>query len=241
MRLLTERKYGALLLSLLVLLIFFPLLGGAPVTRLLFHLIFSFVFVAAIVTVFPNHRLRGVAAVLGIPTMVGLWTGYLLPDVPRLPVAVGFHILAAVFFCFTIGVILWSIHREKGVSADSVYGGFSGYLLAGLAFGHLFNMLELLEPGSFRGDEFTPALTDARRHFLLTYFSFVTLTTVGYGDITPGSDTARSLAVVEAIVGQFYIAVLVAELIGKRVSAAVADREPGATPIAPPANHPPEV
>jgi voltage-gated potassium channel Kch len=60
------------------------------------------------------------------------------------------------------------------------------------------------------------------RYFLLAYFSLVTLATVGYGDITPATELARSLAVVEAIVGQFYIAVLIADLIGKKLSQAVA-------------------
>jgi hypothetical protein len=64
-------------------------------------------------------------------------------------------------------------------------------------------------------------------HFQLTYFSFVTLTTVGYGDITPAREGPRGLAVVEAMVGQFYVAVLLGELIGKRVSHALEDRPKG--------------
>jgi hypothetical protein len=68
---------------------------------------------------------------------------------------------------------------------------------------------------------------DDRDHLMLTYFSFVTLTSVGYGDITPGSRTVRSLAVLEAIIGQFYIAVLIGELIGKRVSQAVLGQPSG--------------
>jgi hypothetical protein len=59
---------------------------------------------------------------------------------------------------------------------------------------------------------------EGRQRSVLTYFSFITLTTLGYGDITPGSGAARGLAMVEAIMGQFYIAVLVAELVGRRVS-----------------------
>ena len=168
---------------------------------------------------------RVIATLLGIPTLVGLWTGFFLPGVARVPLAVTFHLVAALFFGFTIGVILRDIHREKGVAADSVYGAFCGYLLAGLAFGNLFNVVELLAPGSFRGEDITPQMSDDRRHFRLTYFSFITLATVGYGDITPGNDAARGLAAVEAIVGQFYIAVLVAELIGKRVSQAFAPPE----------------
>jgi hypothetical protein len=215
---LPTRKYQTLLLAVLGLVVLFPLLSGVPATRLLLHLLLSLVFGAALVVVFNNRRLRVVAVLFGIPTFVGLWTGYFLPGVARVPLAVSFHLIATLFFGFTIGVIIRDVHREKGVSTDSVYGALCGYLLAGLVFGNLFNVLELLVPGSFRGDAFPAGMPEERRHFLLNYFSFITLATVGYGDITPGSDAARGLAAVEAIVGQFYIAVLVAELIGKRVS-----------------------
>ena len=64
-----------------------------------------------------------------------------------------------------------------------------------------------------------------RRLFHLSYFSLVTLTTLGYGDITPLSHGTRGLAVVEAIMGQFYIAVLIGDLIGKRVATALGERD----------------
>lgn len=223
---LAEWKYRALLVSLLALVVLSPLLRAATDTHLLLHLIASLVFAASLLVVYPDRRLRGVAAVLGIPTLAGLWTGYFLPGAARVPAAVAFHLLAAAFFGFTVGVVLRNVHHEKGVSEDSVCGAFSGYLLTGLAFGHLFSVIELLAPGSFRGECLTPGITGEHRHHLLTYFSFLTLTTVGYGDITPDNDAARGLAAAEAIVGQFYIAVLVAELIGKRVSQALTPPEP---------------
>ena len=79
-------------------------------------------------------------------------------------------------------------------------------------------------PGSFRGID--PGAGGHRTHFLFTYFSFITLTTVGYGDITPGGDTARALALVESVAGQFYLAVLIADLVGKRVAQAVSAQHP---------------
>jgi hypothetical protein len=219
---LRTRKYQALLFSLLGLVVLFPVLGATADTRLLLHVFASLVFIAALVVVFAQRPLRVVAGLLGVPTLVGLWTGYFLPGVPRLPLGVGFHLLAAVFFAFTVGVILRDVYREKGVTVDSVYGAFCGYFLTGLAFGHLYNVVELLAPGSFQGEGFAAGMADEQRHYLLTYFSFITLATVGYGDITPHGNAARGLSVVEAITGQFYIAVLVAELIGRRVSQAFA-------------------
>ena len=186
MNILKGRKYLALLLTLVLLVVLFPILRAAAGTRVLLDVAFSFVFVSAWLAVFRDSRLRAIAAVLGIPTLVGLWTGYLLPGLPPLPLMIGFHTLAALFFVFMIGVILREIYREEGVTTDSVYGAFCGYLLAGLAFGHIFTIVEILEPGSFRaGGALTVEMPDERRHFLLTYFSFITLATVGYGDIVP--------------------------------------------------------
>jgi hypothetical protein len=90
-------------------------------------------------------------------------------------------------------------------------------------FGHVFCLVEAFHPGSFHMAEHVGPLLlhDDQRHFRLTYFSLVSLTTLGYGDITPHSGSARSLACVEAIVGQFYVAVVIAELIALKVSSAL--------------------
>lgn len=225
MRLMKGRKYLALLLTLVVLVVLFPILRASPQTRMFLDIAFSFVFVAAWLAVLQDAKLRVIAMVLGVPTLLGLWTGYFLPGLPRIVIQVGFHLLATLFFVFMIFVILREVYREEGVTSDSVYGAFCGYLLTGLAFGHIYTIIEILDPGTFRGSvEFDAEMPDARRHFLLTYFSFITLATVGYGDILPATDTARGLVIVQAIIGQFYIAVLVAELIGKRVGTAFENR-----------------
>jgi voltage-gated potassium channel len=231
---LLRRKYLALLVTLITLLVVYPLLRDAFGGRLLSDVLTALVFIAALVVIFNDPPFRLVALVLGIPTVVGAWVGYFLPALPRLPFDVGFHLVAALFFGFTVVAILRTIHREKTVSADSVHGAFCGYLLVGLLFGHLYRCLETLFPGSFHGNEILAAhlQDEERRHFLLVYFSFITLTTVGYGDITPASEATRGLAVIEAVLGQFYLAVLIGELIGKRVSQVLSDQQ--ASPPNPP-------
>ena len=169
---------------------------------------------------FPDIQLRLVALLLAIPTLVGIWTGFVWPGQHQQNVSIGFHVLAALFLGFCTISIIQVVYSEPAVSADSVCGAFCGYLLIGLAFGHLYCVVELLTPGSFTGNEAfkTQVQSEEWRRFQLSYFSFITLTTVGYGDIVPAKDGAKGLALVEAITGQFYIAGLVAELIGKRVS-----------------------
>jgi hypothetical protein len=222
---LLRRRFQVLLLALALLVLVYPLLRSAFGTRLVLDVMLTIVFLAAFFMVFTQGRFRVPALVLGVPTVIGAWIDYVLPDLPQIPLQVGFHLVAALFFGFGVAIILRAVHKEVSVSADAIYGAICGYLLVGLAFGHLYCITDVFNPGSFRGSEHlsTPHVDD-RQHFLLTYFSFVTLTSVGYGDITPGSGMARSLAVVEAMIGQFYIAVLIGELIGKRVSQAVASQ-----------------
>jgi hypothetical protein len=232
---LLRRKFQALFVALVLLLVIYPVLRGVYEGRVLFDALFTAVFLAAFLVVFTQRGSRILSLVLGIPTLIGAWIGYALPGLPPPPLAAGFHLAAALFLVLAVVMILRTINREATVSTDSIYGAFCGYLLLGIAFGHLYCVIEAAAPGSFRGDaEFAAKLADdTGRHFLLTYYSFVTLTTVGYGDVVPATDTARGIAMVEAIAGQFYIAVLVAELIGKRVALAIsgngsaADRPPG--------------
>jgi hypothetical protein len=218
-----QRKFVSLLLAVGTLLILHPLLRIAFTTRILLDILLTIVFLAAFLLVFSQSRFRLLAVVLAVPTLVGAWIHYALPGLPELPLLVIFHLLAALFFGFTVTTILRLIHKEADVSVDAIYGAICGYALFGLGFAHLYCLTESLNPGSFQVNEqaSTQLQGDDRQYFTFVYFSLATLTTLGYGDITPRSGIARSLAVVEAIIGQFYIAVLIGELIGKRVSQAI--------------------
>jgi len=102
------------------------------------------------------------------------------------------------------------------ISLNRIVGAVCVYLLLGVIWSIAYSVLEYLQPGSFKG--LTELATPAWNPDWI-YFSFVTITTLGYGDITPLTQTARSLSFAEAIVGQFYIAVLVAGLVSAYISA----------------------
>jgi hypothetical protein len=136
-------------------------------------------------------------------------------DIP-FPVLVGGEILEGVFFAYTSIVIVYCLFREKKVTFEVISGAICGYFLIGLTWAFVFSVLEKFNPGSFQLLEGQGATIS---HF--TYYSFVTLTTLGYGDITPLTTPARSLAVLEAITGQLYIAIMIAGLVGVYISQSI--------------------
>jgi hypothetical protein len=123
---------------------------------------------------------------------------------------------------YTAAIVLIAVLREERVTADTILGGISVYLLIGIAFGILFLLLEWLAPGSFAvGGEPLPVPTvpdGGSRMAVLLYLSFVVITTLGFGDVTPTTEIARMLCAGEALFGQIYIAVFVARLIGLHVA-----------------------
>jgi hypothetical protein len=109
------------------------------------------------------------------------------------------------------------LFRQRDVTTNMIFGAVVAYLLAAVGFAYLYEVLELFQPGAFSGvpDGASPqALGDA-----LLYFSLVTLTTVGYGDILPVSGLARPLAVLEGVFGTLYLAVMIARLVGLHIAA----------------------
>ena len=116
--------------------------------------------------------------------------------------------------CFLLVAISFTLNQVvfgTAVNANRLIGAVCVYLLLGSIWALAYTLLNMLDPGSFAG--FVPASGPGWNSEWL-YFSFVTMTTLGYGDILPISATARALAYLQAVVGQFYIAVLVAGLVG---------------------------
>jgi voltage-gated potassium channel Kch len=108
---------------------------------------------------------------------------------------------------FAAAVALRFAMSGESIDAEHLYAALSAYMLAGIFFGLFYWVVEQIGPGSFSsGSGFT--------RMSALYFSFVTLATLGYGDIVPKTDVARGLAIVEAVGGQLFLAVLVARLVG---------------------------
>jgi len=227
MQRLARHRFSILLIAQLLLIVAAPFSRVYADLRLPFDFFLALVFLCALVLVFRNRQLRLIALLLGVPTLVVQWSGYTLPDVAARQALLGLHVLASLFLSFTLVVVLAEVLALKRVSLDGICGALCGYLLIGLIFSHLYSCAAFFLPASFSGHpELTASMsTEPRRHLLFMYFSFITLTTVGYGDIVPVRDAIRGLVVAEAVIGQFYLAGFIADLVGKKLTQGSAQAE----------------
>ncbi len=139
----------------------------------------------------------------------------------------GLHIinmLVVFLFYFMSTVIAFTaLLSPTPIDLNKIIGSVSVYLLVGINWAFVYYFAELVSPGSFSGFSLNPEGNTTL--FDLIYYSYVTLSTLGYGDITPLTPVVRMLAMVEALFGQFYIAILVAVLVGTHISAHTAGKK----------------
>ncbi len=227
---LLARKHSVLL-GIAVLAETFQSFSTTPLGEVVFVCLVILVVLVTFLVVFDTRQQRTIGLLLGVPALLADLGHYLLAG-PALDTTEVLHNLFMCAFLFFAAVtILQTIFQRQDVNFDAVVGAVCGYVLAGAAFANLYTLAENVSPGSFSittsiGAHFTG--WHARRS-LFGYFSIVTLTTMGYGDITPVVPTTAALAWIEAVFGQFYIAVVVAQLVSMRMM------PKPATPAPPPA------
>jgi hypothetical protein len=123
------------------------------------------------------------------------------------------NVFSLLFIGTLMTLILVYLFSEREVTPDLIIGSICGYLILGFFWTYLYSILEMFNAGSF---QIPAGMGTENTHF--TYYSFVTLTTLGYGDITPLSQPARSFSLLEAVVGQLYVAILIARLVGTHIA-----------------------
>ena len=190
-----------------------PVLSDVTVGTLLL-LVFLIVF---------NRRVNRLIAFMAWATVVVVdWTPYMLPSSPEAPLRLIHHSAVLLLAGFAALVILRNIFEQRVVRVDDVLGAVCGYLLAAVAWFNLFMLIEMFSPGSFSvGPGFGASLdTWYGRIAVLNYVSLGSLTSVGSGAVVPVRPPATILTTLEAVFGQFYIAVVVAQLVGARLSQA---------------------
>ena len=164
----------------------------------------TLILLAAAVVVFDYRPLPLTAAILCVIAIVIRWSEWLLPTKISL-VQNGTEVMALVLLLIIVGV---RVFAAGTVTADRIMGAVAFYLLLGFAWAAAYEAVATINPGAFSG-----SVEGGQGPERWAYFSFVTLTTAGYGDIVPVARAARSLAMLEALVGQLYPAIILARLV----------------------------
>jgi voltage-gated potassium channel len=156
----------------------------------------------------------------GVSTVLTFW----LAAAPSHWLVVTSHGTLVILISFFAIAILGYVLRSGKVTADKIYGAVCAYLLFGYAWAFVYSLLEEVQPGSFTSVTSMPADDIVGRVMQMRYFSFVTLSTVGYGDIVPHTPAARTMALLEAMLGQFYLVALIGRLVGLHIVHGNSDR-----------------
>jgi hypothetical protein len=153
--------------------------------------------------------------VIVMPALIGKWVNHWRPDL----VPTWLYVAPGLIFCiFVVLHLLRFILRAPRVNSEVLCASVAGYLMLGLLWAAAYVFTAQLVPGSFVFSVGT-APSDSMKGFTALYYSVITLTTVGYGDVVPVSGAARMLAMMEAMTGTLYVAVLVARLVSLYSSA----------------------
>ena len=191
--------------SLLLLLVLFPVLNQELVGRSIFALLSTAVLFWGAYTVSRDRRRLVIALLLAVPALAARWSFVFL----RTPAAHGAALATSIaFYSYTLLLILDYVLQTDEVTANEIFGAVCVYILTGFVWGMGFAMLNLFSPSAIKN------MNGAMQTGDFFYFSFTTLTTVAYGDMYPVSPVARSMAIVEAMVGVIFVAVFISRLIG---------------------------
>ncbi len=202
---------GLTLVSIsLVFLIFviFPLRQAGLSGRVFLDLVMVTLMISGALATKQNPIVTLVTIVMVIAGAVLLWASRFYPT-PFLMVISA--VFATIILLLYVRIVLLVMFRQGPVTWSRIQGGICAYLLLGMAWASAFNVVEQIHPGAFRFVS-EPVNIDELTSKLI-YFSFATLTTVGFGDVLPVYPFARSLAIAEAIVGQLFPAILIGALV----------------------------
>jgi len=220
---LRQRKFMLLLVSLLLLAVLHPVTEGRFIGGRTYDALFSVFLMTAIFTASQRRWPFLFALTVGTPaivlTWVAEWAAVASPEWYD-ALVLARQIAYLMFLVFAVLDVLRHVLRAEQVTADKLCGAVCVYLLLGITWANIYSIAEHVQPGSFAlaGNVVSDNGAGNRDVFSqLTYYSFVTLTTLGYGDVTPASTAARTFSWLEALVGQIYLAVLLARLVGLHI------------------------
>jgi hypothetical protein len=204
-----QNKYSQLLAIIILLFLAAPILDGIT-GQILISVVFLGTIIAIIRTFNLNKRFFFLLLILaGLSFSLDIYSKLQGDFDQNKPLGLIIEVIYSLFVLTALVTLNRKIFSEKKVNADTIKGGISVFFLIGILWALLYRIVQLLDPNAFSQPQETLNLLDS-----MFYFSFTTLTTLGYGDITPVSDIARTLANLEAVVGMMYPAIFIARLVG---------------------------
>ena len=224
MRAAPTRKH-LILLSILVLLpIGQPLIEKASVwTRILSDTLVVAICLYVLYVVFGKRQQRVIGFMLFGSVMMASLAHYALGSSFHRGASIWFHCSLIAFLGFAVITILRDLFHKTVIRGDDVFGAICGYILGAMVWANLFALVYIFVPTAFSvNSAIVMQLEDWHlKRSLFDYLSFTTLTSLGYGDITPVGQPVYSLTWLEVLFGQFYMAVVVAQMVGLKLAQAV--------------------
>jgi hypothetical protein len=198
-------------LAILILIIFvvFPLAGLGWLGKFIVDLVISILLLSGAVATTRSRTLTILVVLLTIAGLVVHWTGAYVPKFGH-PILESVLLLSCLLAYALITLV--QVFSPGVINLHRVLGAIAAYLLIGLMWSYAYFLADLLVPGSIHPTVNAQEVMSPMARYV--YFSFTTLTTLGYGDIIPVHPLARTLAICEALIGQLYPAVLIAGLLG---------------------------
>jgi Ion channel len=217
-------RHVQLLGALVAMEVLNPLMAKATVIERLVSIgLFGLVCVTVFRALFSTARRRWIGSGLaGITIAIDLARVFASRDV-QLRLDALLNVTAGAFYVFVLSVIVSHVFGTRRLRLDDVVGAFSGYIVIALLWGRLYVLAWMLIPTSFN---LNPAIgwqlqNWSTLHALFDYFSFTTITSIGYGDMTTIGPVSDTLVWLEVMCGQFYMAVVVATIVGMKVAEAL--------------------
>ncbi|HSG28553.1 MAG TPA: ion channel [Candidatus Krumholzibacterium sp.] len=201
-------KFRHLTVAMALWFILFPVFQQIPFGYIYLNVLTSAIMLFGIFAVNRSKKAVATGLSLGLPWFILSWIDILVTSLPG-PLMMVTNLFLALFLGFTAVSILSYIVRATEISRDLLFGAACIYVLIGGTWATIFMVLQTVQPGSIMN-----VVTGTVNLSDLVYFSFSTLTTLGYGDLIPVSTTARSLAIIEAVAGVLYIAIIISRLVG---------------------------
>jgi hypothetical protein len=213
-------RFTVLLIAILLMLCVEPLIDGHQLEQAIMTLSLSGVLLSSLYALRLTRVFFAIGVMLVIPAFIGRILLAFEATYTIEMVSAGF---AAAFVLYTVAGLVTRLFITRQVTLDMIAASICAYLMMGLAWGFIFAMIEITHRGSFsaallnRDPSGKPlAIMSALHNFI--YYSFVCLTTTGYGDIAPVSQGARVMSVMESVFGQLYIAILISRLVSLEVA-----------------------